>query len=71
MSISDEQRALVADGNVAKINVRFAELEKEIRALRENQKVLENVVGNCNNMIQAQTNMIQKLWVQKYGTGET
>lgn len=71
MSISDEQRALVADGNVQKINVRFAELEKEIRTLREDQKVLENMVGNCNNMIQAQTNMIQQLWVQKYGTGET
>ncbi len=62
---------LASAGNAAKINQRFKELETEIRALRQSQKALENTVGNLNGMIQAQTNMIQQVWVDKLGTGST
>lgn len=61
---------LASEGNARKINQRFRELEAEIRELRANQQTLENAIGNANGLIQAQTNMIQQVWVARNGTGE-
>ena len=51
--LSDENRTLVAEGNVAKINQRFKELEAELRAVREDVKILTNAVGTAQNLIHA------------------
>jgi frataxin-like iron-binding protein CyaY len=66
---SDEIITLVAEGNIAKINQRFKELEDDIRDVRAYAQELENSIGNLNQMIQNQTNMIQQVWVAKNGTG--
>lgn len=60
---------LASEENAKRINQRFKELEAEIRDVREYAESLENVIGNLNQMIQKQTNMIQQVWVSKNGTG--
>lgn len=53
------------------IQQRFKELETEISGLKETIIRMENNQGNMQNLIQAQTEMIQKVWVSKNGTGGT
>ena len=62
---------LASDVNAKIINQRFKELEAEILELKEAMTVLENTVGNMQNLINAQTQMIQNVWVQDKGTGGT
>lgn len=60
--LSDENRTLVAEGNVAKINQRFKELEAELRAVREDVKILTNAVGTAQNLIHAQAQTIANIY---------
>lgn len=53
-----------------RISQRFSELEAEIRELRDTVQTLENSVGSFNAVVAAQTDMIQKVWIMKNGTGE-
>ena len=59
------------DLNFKIIQQRFKELETEILELKEANTRMENNQGNMQNLIQAQTEMIQKVWVTKNGTGAT
>lgn len=48
--------------NVQKINRRFAELEGEVRALRDDVRDLANAVGTANNLIQAQATVLANIY---------
>lgn len=61
----------LSDINAKIVNQRFKELETEILDLKERLSVAENNGANAINLIQAQTEMIQKVWVSKMGTGGT
>lgn len=62
---------LASDDNAKRINQRFKELETEILELKETIARLQNNQGNLQNLIEAQTRMIQQVWVNKNGTGGT
>ena len=62
---------LASDLNAKLINQRFRELEADIRDLQDANKTMENQLGNMQNLINKQTDMIQKLWVNNNGTGST
>lgn len=62
---------LASEENAKKINQRFKELEQTIRDQADRMTMLEGTVGNMQNLINKQTDMIQKLWVNNNGTGAT
>lgn len=62
---------LASEENANKINQRFKELTSEVLELQKEIKFLKGTVGNMQNLIQKQTQMIQNVWVNKNGTGAT
>lgn len=62
---------LASEANAAKINQRFKELETEILELKKANLTNQNTIGNLQNLINKQTEMIQNVWVGQYGTGPT
>lgn len=62
---------LASEGNAKKINQRFRELEDEIINLKKELTTMSNAVGNMQNLINKQTEMIQQVFVLKYGNGPT
>lgn len=62
---------LASESNAAKINQRFKELEKDRQDQQKQIKVLTNEISNLRSLLNQQTSMIQKIWVQNLGSGPT
>lgn len=61
----------LSDINAKIVNQRFKELEKEIVELKEQLAFMQGGLGNLQALIDAQTKMIQNVWVLQNGTGGT
>ena len=61
---------LASEGNAAKINQRFKELEREIRAAREEQKAASDAFAALHGRVDGQARLIDALWKRLNGGGD-